>query len=475
MTNSADVFDLSVKRPAFLGNNNWSLKQLTPITIIFGKNGSGKSILLRNIRDQNPDLYNYSVPERGGEIGFTPNIVNEEMDGTRRAGSSKQNLVANYRERVIARIQAYLSKRGAMRTEMSAEGLEYIERCINNLMPDFSFKLQSENPLFSLQRITSNEKVQNITQLSSGEVQLLTLGLDLLLTCEIWKLDGKTGLLLIDEPDSHIHQDMQLRFSDFVVNLYRHYGTKVIIATHNTTLLAALGFFGDTDTSVIYLDKKVEHKATRFNEVLKTLTTCLGGHVLMGPLFGHPILLVEGDDDYRIWSEIPRHHVLQIAVIPCNGDEIFTYQKILDKLFTSILEQSNQPSGYALLDGDQKIPNSNPQHIKFLQLNCHESENLFLTDEVLKELGYDWDSACTKVVHESDNFGQKASELKTISSWDRKNQDCKNVIKEVARILDQKNLYWAYRLGKVLGKNHPTGQLAEFLGENLIKTLWGNE
>ena len=35
----------------------------------------------------------------------------------------------------------------------------------------------------------------------------------------------------------------------------------------------------------------------------------------MGPLFGVPLLLVEGDDDYRIWNEIPRHHITSFAVI----------------------------------------------------------------------------------------------------------------------------------------------------------------
>ena len=108
MSNSTDFYDWEVTRPKFLGNNKWILKKLTPITVIFGKNGSGKSILLRNIRDQDPDLRNYSVPERGGTIGFTPQTVNEEMNGRSRANASKQNLVPNYRERVIGRIQAYL-------------------------------------------------------------------------------------------------------------------------------------------------------------------------------------------------------------------------------------------------------------------------------------------------------------------------------------------------------------------------------
>ena len=340
MSTSTDVYDLEITRPPFLGDGKWFLKNLNPITVIFGKNGSGKSILLRNIRDQEPDLRNYSVPERGGEIEFAPQTVNEEIDGTKRASTTKQNLLVNYRQRVIARIQAYLSKRGGMRTEISEKNLEYVENFINELLPDFIFQLKSENPMYSLLRISTNEPANNITLLSSGEAQMLTLSLDLLLTCEMWDLDRTSGLLLIDELDSHIHPDLQQRFAKFIVNLHDHYGCKAIIATHSTTLLSALGHYA-SNAGVIYLDGRDQYQTLQFDDVMKTLTTCLGGHALMGPLFNFPIILVEGDDDYRIWSEIPRHHVLQIAVIRCNGYEIFRYQQYLEKLFSSSLENKH--------------------------------------------------------------------------------------------------------------------------------------
>ena len=47
----------------------------------------------------------------------------------------------------------------------------------------------------------------------------------------------------------------------------------------------------------------------------------------MGQLMGSPMLLVEGDDDAQIWTQVPRHHVVDFAVLPCGGDEIKEYQK----------------------------------------------------------------------------------------------------------------------------------------------------
>ena len=42
-------------------------------------------------------------------------------------------------------------------------------------------------------------------------------------------------------------------------------------------------------------------------------------------------MLVEGDDDYKIWSQAPRHGIVKISVIPCDGQQIDKYQKLLEK------------------------------------------------------------------------------------------------------------------------------------------------
>ena len=49
--------EIEVSRPGFLGAGQWKLKQLNDITIIFGRNGSGKSQLLRNLRSLNQNYH----------------------------------------------------------------------------------------------------------------------------------------------------------------------------------------------------------------------------------------------------------------------------------------------------------------------------------------------------------------------------------------------------------------------------------
>ncbi len=198
----------------------------------------------------------------------------------------------------------------------------------------------------------------------------------------------------------------------------------------------------------------------------------------MGPLFGVPLLLVEGDDDYRLWSQVPRHHVVSFSVIPTNGDEIRQYQKSLETIL-SALREPGTPAGYALLDGDKALPQANadaPQeHIKFIGLSCHESENLYLTDEVLQALGTDWAKASAEIAAKADQYGEKGAALAEAPNWDRMKVDIHNLINEITQILDIKNVHWTIRVARAIGEKRPNGQLLDFLGVDVVNALWGVE
>lgn len=467
-----------IARPGHLGGGEWNLTNLFPVTVLFGKNGSGKSLLLRAWRDSAVQDTHYVVPERTGTLAFEPGYIQQQITADARRNASGRNFLPEYRQHIIARIEAYLVTRGATRSGQLPGALEDLESLVSLLLPDFAMELVGANPPFKLTRSENNQQVGSIDELSSGEAQLLTLGLDILTIAATWKIqNNQNRLMLIDEPDAHIHPDLQVRFADFAVQLAKQFQLQMVIATHSTTLLAAIGQFAGDDAGVIYLDRtKTDFQAQPFTASLKEIAACLGGHVLMGPLFGVPLLLVEGDDDYRIWSQVPRHHVTSFAVIPSHGEEIKTYQKHLERVLGSLREAAYGPAGYALMDGDKGLPQAdqaNPQnHVKFVQLNCHESENLYLTDEVLALLETDWAGASAKIAGESANFGNKAGQLAAAAAWDRQREDIKNVIEEVASILDDKHVHWTIRVGVGVGRTKPTGQLADFLGTDVINALW---
>ncbi|GAB3491162.1 hypothetical protein GCM10027399_08960 [Curvibacter fontanus] len=372
-------------------------------------------------------------------------------------------------------------KRGSSRGESVPLGSpDDIESMLNVLLPDFALQLTVEsNPPFKLTRSSTDQQITQVDHLSSGEAQLVSIGLDALTIASIWEIEaGPTRILLIDEPDAHIHPDLQARFADFLVKVVERYKLQVVVATHSTSLLTALAQFGGEKTGTLFLTKgKNEYKVQAPSAVTQELAACLGGHVLMGPLFGAPLLLVEGDDDYRIWSQVPRHHIISVAVIPCHGAaQVKKYQQNLERIFSCLADKPATPNGFALLDGDQALPVANPEnpqaYIAFLQLGCRETENLYLTDEVLALLGFDWQAAKTKITGAAHLYPTKQAQLAAAEAWDRKTVDLKGLIEPIAAILDAKNLPWTTRVSYAIGHAKPTGQLAEFLGHGLLQALW---
>lgn len=474
----AHVRDIEIDRHPSLGGDKWVLKGLTGITTILGKNGSGKSQLLRAWRDQDAQNIHYVAPERGGEMDMQPRLIAQENDGNLRRNNSQRNFTPDYRRRIVARITTYLSYRGNYREEIAPAGPEEIEKHFATLLTDFELRLNpSKLPPYELIRNDSAKAVANVDELSSGEAQLVTLALDILTIAAIWKIQSiKNGVLLVDEPDAHIHPDLQVRFADFICKVAKDFGFQVVVATHSASLLASLGNFGGKEASVIYMSRtKKEYVAQKFDATMREISAILGGHLLMGPLFGAPILLVEGDDDFRIWGQVPRHHHLNLSVVPCGGDDIINYQQRIESVLAS-MTSSNETIGYALRDGDKNLPQPTPARpqdkIRFIGLACLEAENLYLTNEVLSDMGIDWAVAREKLSQVS-GYGSKNGGLRALVNIDRKKDDIKNYINELANILDEKKLHWTVRVGKALGRQTPTGELRDFLGDQVVKALWG--
>ena len=248
--------NVAVDRIGALGGGQWVLQKLTDVTVLFGKNGSGKSLLLRAWRDQNHDRTHYVAPERTGELAFNPKLMQQQLEGQGRREVSSRNVVPNYREQVISRIQTYFLRRGEMRDSTPPGHPSELEELLSQLVPDFTVTIHARNPPYQIIRLSNGEKIGSVDSLSSGEAQLFTVALDILTMAAIWELEGRHDrILLIDEPDAHIHPDLQVRLADFLLTVCRKFDLQIVVATHSTTLLSALGQFGGTSTSVIYLDR----------------------------------------------------------------------------------------------------------------------------------------------------------------------------------------------------------------------------
>jgi energy-coupling factor transporter ATP-binding protein EcfA2 len=478
---------IEVSRPQFLGGGTWQLSRLSPITVILGKNGSGKSALLRAIQSLDLDSYHYIAPERAGETSPHAEFTQRQADGRGRAEANSYNSAREHRRAVASRIGTYFQARGKFDGDVIPVRPSELEHHLDRLFPEFEIHITRNMKLlevmhFGKLKIGSGIDNDGNILFSSGELGSLFLALDVLTISAIWELEGNSKrVILLDEPDVHLHPDLQQRLAEFLVNVSESFSVQFLIATHSTALLAACGHYGGSDASTIYLSRD-EHVfvAQPFNSYQQQLANILGGHALMGSLFAAPLLLVEGVDDYQVWSQVPRYRKLNIAAIPCNGDEIFKNQQALESLFSCLGENPTKPVGYALVDGDKKIPRGRKaplqNFIPFLQMACREAENLYLTDEVLSEFEVTWPQAQEKIMAKAHDFAEDKAEilmrLATLPSEERISTDLKDVMLQVRLILDPTPLTWQMRLGKYLGTHEPSGQIRAFLGEQVVGALW---
>ncbi len=220
--------ETKVPRPDFAaGPGDWVLHGLTQFTILFGKNGSGKSVLLRSWRDLDPENFHYISPERVGQMQFQAGLMDRLQTGQQRRERSQQNQELDYRQSVITRIGTFLSARGAIDDPVDMVKPSEIAARLSELMPDFVIKIIGRAPYSELTRESTGPIISDVVQLSSGEAQILALGIDVLMIVATWHAEGREkNLLLIDEPDAHVHPDLQVRFAEFIVKIAKVFLSK---------------------------------------------------------------------------------------------------------------------------------------------------------------------------------------------------------------------------------------------------------
>jgi len=453
----------------------WEFKNLMPITLIFGKSGSGKSLYLKTLNRVNREteskpknfLFNYStfyiMPERTGEFKITSSHPNQIQANVESMQFSATNFVQNFNEYALQQFNSLSSNIGHKYDKNFQFDIipKYILSEISKFFPNY--KIEFNTSTFELD-ITLNGEVINSNLLSSGESQLISICILLLTKIANWKLDGEQGLILFDEPDLHLDPQMQERLALFISDLQKKHDVKFLIATHSIIFMTALSLM-NKNIGWIYLDRsKTKLFPKKLSNKMISFELFLNGKFLTGTLNDIPMLLVEGKDDELIFQTANRNPYFNAYVFPCGGEEIYQYQEFAENLFRSSYSDE-KIFGCALLDADKKLPqNKDQKFIEFIKLICHESENLYFTNEVLESM-----------IPDNTNLSARLQKLKIEDKLnDKIHADFKDVIHQAANELDPEGLTWQERVGKVIGKQRPTGELASFLGEQLLDMLWPN-
>lgn len=378
--------------------SGYTLKNLNKINIVLGKNGCGKSTMLRLVEQglagqhQTYGKTKYITPERGGsliyEAGIEQALTNDInwLSGQRRGNQSlnfRQQSVAQYKKLEILVLREIENGR---RDDKDYTFDLYVNK-INSLLDNIEIK--RHDAAFKIYRKGTTSEF-NASTISSGESELISLGIECLIFSREC-ISDKENILFLDEPDVHLHPDLQVRLMHFLKDLVSESNFKVLIATHSTAILGALESYNDTNLAFLTFDQK-EADFKTISEVYRKVLPVFGAHPLSNIFNKAPILLVEGEDDERIWQQAVRSSGGKIKIYPCSVDSVSNmndFEQEAQKIIQTVYDNAK---GYSLRDKDDSTDEiGDLLPIVRMKLCCRNAENLLLVDEVLNTLSVTWD------------------------------------------------------------------------------------
>lgn len=469
----------------------YQLGDLGPISVVLGKNGCGKSTLLREM-DQvlgRSGYTRYITPERGGQLSFDGNVETNMSNNAswandirrrNRADNFPQLSVAEFR-RLETLVLRTIEQDPAVRADTSFS-FDTTVAAINSVL-DNVVLARSPTAAFDVTARGSASGPLNSEQLSSGESELVSLATELLAYSYVaasTTYRSRENYLLMDEPDVHLHPDLQYRLMQLlrqVVAERPHY--RVVIATHSTAIVSALADMGDV--SVAFMKAGQRQLAFRSaSDVLKEVLPIFGAHPLSNVFNNKPILLVEGEDDQRIWEQAVRSSGGWLRVWPCVAGDVQslnnyeqTCADVIGAVYdnaTALSVRDRDAGGYALNDLGP---------VKRAKLNCYAAENLLLSDDVLQSLSQNWQSMTSAfdawlVAYPSH---PQYSDMKAFKDggYDRRDAKIKS-LRNVIMMLAGSEKPWEVAIGQCIagvnGTNAaPPDSLRDFLGPKLLAMI----
>lgn len=473
--------------------HGFQLTNLARINLILGKNGCGKSTVLRQVETPGDFIPNrgnvtYLTPERGGVLIYEPHIEQQIFTNAsslrmqrnaNQFGQFKQQTVTQYRK-----LLGLVSKVMEDHIEEDRPGKPrtfsfYLSR-LNSLLDEIVVTRSSNGTDFSIVKKGTLDHVppQNI---SSGEAELIAIGIEALLF-EREAVVGKNNFLILDEPDVHLHPDLQVRLMHFIAAQVKDDTFSVILATHSTPILGALASHEGVHIAFM---RSGDHELVfePINDIYRTILPMFGAHPLSNVFNEAPLLLVEGEDDQRIWQQAVRSARGAISLYPCvcgSVMEISAYEAAVEKVLGAVYDN---PRAYSLRDGDGTLNDlTDTTSIGRFKLQCYAAENLLLSNEVLASLGYTWQMllAGIGVWLEAGNDHPHFAAMESFrrSGYDRRSFNVKTLRNDVMGIMGSEKP-WEVAVGQVIatlshdaGTTYDTeGSIYTYLGKKLVEGL----
>lgn len=469
------------------------LLALNNINIIMGRNGAGKSRFLRNIEGRSSqnkqDFYvRYVSPERAGSFKRDGNVLTNMSSNPEWLRHTRSvNQATNFKEAsamLFREAETLYLRRLASTPKIRMDPARNFEADrlskVNQLLTNISLEVGSED--FEFRSVTDGKKISP-GEISSGESEAVALAAEILYFFDT--IDpSKFNVLLLDEPDVHLHPDLQARLGRLIISMideFKEYADRIAVclSTHSAPLVCSLA-------SSPYVSIGTKHFALDLVE-LKPSSDQLRK---VAPFFGHPlslslsndaVLILEGEDDERVWQQAVRTSQGRIKVFPVLAGSV-DQQSALENLCVDLLGTIyDDPIAFSIRDGDGVIdqPLEHSSALKRYRLSCYSIENILLTDPCLALMGSDWAGfidAATKWSDENPSHRDHALMLELVGATDRlRHKKIKNVRQMICAIVGCKKP-WEVVVGQAIGglsgeDHHDSNMLVSFLGADLVREI----
>lgn len=473
-----DFVDISVGR--------YALSNLGGMNVILGKNGCGKSTLLKTLdssleADEAYSKVQYITPERGGALIYDSSVEQntnsspEWLNQSRRVNQFqlfKNQTVIQYR---VLETQVLREFERAHEAGETPKGFNDTVDLINSLLDNVQID-RGSGPIFTIRNKASGAYLA-ATEISSGESELISLAIECLVFFANVTV-GSSNVLLLDEPDVHLHPDLQARFMRFLQELMSRTPFTVIMATHSTAMLGGSSDGADCSVALMRAGETALHFEP-VGSVYRAILPVFGAHPLSNVFNETPILIVEGGDDVRIWQQAIRTSSGSIRLFPveCGGLPYMSeYEGHVKRVADAVYDQ---PRAFSLRDRDD-----NPEQIDDLppltrlRLSCRAAENMLLCDEVLAVAGTTWAEVQRKIeewiVAGISHPRRTQIEKFRNDGYQRKDGDLKELRMILVGEMIASTKPWEVLVGQAIGNlrlgNGPNS-LRHYLGEKTVSSL----
>ncbi|MDO4924252.1 MAG: AAA family ATPase [Turicibacter sp.] len=203
----------------------------------------------------------------------------------------------------ILRNRLYQLKKDSIKFSSFIDDLSYI---LYNKQDKISFNFigdeTKEPTLIVTIRLGGRDIEKDISLVGSGTIQIIELLLSL------YEEDSELQIVLLDEPDSHIHRDIQKR----LINILNNHANKsqIFLTTHNESLIRSSKpehlFYLEKDINKVYspiindssMSKKIGLQPSKHIKILANLGSESGLDII-NALEADKLLLVEGPTDAK--------------------------------------------------------------------------------------------------------------------------------------------------------------------------------